>query len=95
MMTTPNDFDVNPLDISCKILKGYQCKVQLTDSEKDVLFLGVLVRLVSSYLMALRNVARDPKNEAYTMVAAGKCPKLIQALWKLGEKKTIDLWLNE
>ena len=95
MLTTPDNPDENHLLISQKMLKGYQQQMCLTATEKEVLFLGVLARLVSSYLMALRNVDRDPANEAYSMIAARKCPKLIQALWDLGEKETLGFWLKQ
>ena len=94
-MMTNTDQDFDKLAISKAVLKKYQKSFRLTEEEKDVIFWGVLARLITSYVMSFYFLSKSPANIEYLQLQSSKCPKIIKTMWDKGKQSTMDYWLGE
>ena len=92
---TNADENYDKLAISKDIYEGYLETFPLLKVESDVLYWGVLARLVTSYVGSHYEISKQPKNKEYIQVQASKCPDLIELLWKKGKAATLAYWLSQ
>ena len=91
---TNADENYDKLAISKDIYEGYVETFPLLKVESDVLYWGVLARLVTSYVSSFYQISKQPENKEYILVQASKCPDLIERLWKNGKDATLAYWLS-
>jgi len=95
MMTKAVSSQTKPLPIAAQVLRGYAEHFSLTGEELQAIFLGVVARLSSSYVMSLRTLSEnEDSDEKYVTGQAAQCPGLLRLLWNSGEQRVTKEWLS-
>ncbi|XP_076802589.1 hydroxylysine kinase-like [Clavelina lepadiformis] len=93
MMTKAASANADPMLVGGNVLDGFRQNFPLNKAEKDILFCGVMARLVSSFLMSLHSLELQPENKGYVTGQSSQCPQLIRMLWMRGEHPVTNSWL--
>lgn len=82
----------NPMDTGGYCLQGFLGKQQLSQSELDVLYYGVVGRFVTSLVLGLYSyeTTKDP----YTLVTQ-RSWGVLEHLWELPHEQVLKYWLSD
>ena len=83
------------LAISKDAYEGYVKSFPLLKVESDVLYWGVMARLVTSYVSSYYEIMKQPDNKEYIQIQTSECPDVIKLLWKKGKDATVAYWLSQ
>lgn len=95
MMTQAVHTMADPLLVSREVLQGFIQKFPLSEDELDVLFLGVVARLSSSYVMSSCVTSEDKSTDQdYVTAQSRHCPVLLELLSSLGRDGVMEMWVK-